>query len=105
MPLKFVLIFQLCQGVLNEIQSRDIPSRNIVALTIRIALELDKFSTSHLVSIAEQCVEFIRNSNSSTQTWLVNNKIFVNSRINVRFLSLDFHNFSHNFLLFFYFET
>uniref|UniRef100_A0A1B6C9Q5 FANCI solenoid 1 domain-containing protein n=1 Tax=Clastoptera arizonana TaxID=38151 RepID=A0A1B6C9Q5_9HEMI len=59
---------KLCQGVLKEMQSKEITSRNIVALSSRIAMEVDKFSTSHLVSIIEQCVDIIRTSNNSVNS-------------------------------------
>lgn len=59
---------QLCQAVIKEVQSCDISQRGAVALTSRIAQELSKFSASHLVAVAETCMDLIRSSTSESHT-------------------------------------
>ncbi|KAG8289680.1 hypothetical protein J6590_099551, partial [Homalodisca vitripennis] len=59
---------KLCLAIIKEIQTCDISNRSAVALVSRIAQELGSFPTSHLVAIAEACVDFIRSSESDSQT-------------------------------------
>ncbi|XP_054280906.1 Fanconi anemia group I protein [Macrosteles quadrilineatus] len=59
---------KVCEAIINEIQGCDISSRSSVALSSRIAQELGKFPTSHLVSVAQLCVDFIRSSTADSQT-------------------------------------
>ncbi|XP_075223245.1 Fanconi anemia complementation group I [Lycorma delicatula] len=61
----------LVEAVLKEIQKRkELSNRIVFGLVFQIAIELEKFSTTHLIKLCNLSVDFIRSStNESQSSW------------------------------------
>lgn len=63
-------ILQVTEKVFKELQSQKLHNRHVNAIVSRLALEVEKLTSAHLVQFCEYCIHCIQHSDGEQTRWV-----------------------------------